>query len=61
MECVYNTGGFCYRNNAEEQKKCQYIGSEAMCVIFEANRIRKKGMRKNGTTQLTGYRRRRPA
>lgn len=43
MDCIYNTGGFCYRNNAEGQKECQYIGSEADCEAAEEEEMEYEG------------------
>lgn len=34
MDCVYNTGGYCYKDN-EGMKECQYIGSEEECKDAE--------------------------
>lgn len=34
MVCIYNTGGFCYRDN-EKTEECQYIGDEENCVEAE--------------------------
>ncbi len=30
MDCIYNTGGLCYKDN-EDIKVCQYIGDESNC------------------------------
>lgn len=34
MDCIYNTGGFCYKDN-EDIKECQYIGNEEDCGYAE--------------------------
>lgn len=34
MDCIYNTGGLCYRDN-KDIKECPYIGCEAECDNVE--------------------------
>lgn len=34
MDCIYNTGGFCYKDN-EDIKECSYIGAEEDCENAE--------------------------
>lgn len=31
MECIYNTGGFCYKSKAEEPEECKFLGEEENC------------------------------
>lgn len=30
MDCIYNSGGVCYRDH-EDIKECGYVGNEADC------------------------------
>ena len=30
MDCIYNTGGFCYKDQVNI-RECQYAGDEAGC------------------------------
>lgn len=34
MDCIYNTGGFCYKNPAEPEE-CRYIGDLKECDSAE--------------------------
>lgn len=34
MDCIYNTGGFCYKDS-EDIKECPYIGAEEDCENAE--------------------------
>lgn len=34
MDCIYNTGGFCFKDNGCIIE-CQYIGDEADCKNVE--------------------------
>ncbi len=33
--CIYNTGGFCYKDNTEDPKECQHLGDEENCEDAE--------------------------
>lgn len=33
--CIYNTGGYCYKNDATEPEECPWIGNEENCEYAE--------------------------
>ncbi len=33
--CIYNTGGYCYKNDPEDPEECLWIGDEENCEYAE--------------------------